>query len=355
MAVTGTRLLLLEVTRRFIVCRRTTNSVIASDLMGCQFPGAEMLGKQNITRLPNAVASPIGPQGSDFIAASFASKLKTPCCRHYVDRLDWVILPESQSSVAAGQLRMEKLMARQAQEVPAQKETGAVRVYGVLRDEILTMKLPPGAPLDEIGLADRFDLSRSPIREALVRLSADGLVSMLPNRSTVVTPMDFRRIPEFLDALDLLQRVTHRLAALHRTPADMVAIRAAQKGYEKGIASSIKSGTSQAMIEKNYEFHMAIAQAGQNVYFADLYRRLLDEGRRMLHLHFEFQTLDEHLTAEEISSDHVEIVNAIDSRNADMAEHYAHLHAAQFKGRFMQFLDRNITAGVQLSYPSSVV
>ena len=235
-------------------------------------------------------------------------------------------------------------------EPQAQKATGASRVYTVLRDEILTMQLPPGTPLDEIGLAERFNLSRSPIREALVRLSADGLVSILPNRSTIVSQMDFRRIPEFLDALDLLQRVTTRLAAMHRTSAELVEIRTAQKAYEKAIANCVKTGTSQAMIEKNYEFHMVIAKAGHNVYFADLYRRLLEEGRRMLHLHFEFQTLDEHMTAEEIGRDHAEIVDAIEAKDANLAEHLAHMHAAQFKGKFMQFLDRNITASVPLIY-----
>lgn len=241
-------------------------------------------------------------------------------------------------------------MTKQAGEVQTQRETGAMRVYAVLRDEILTMKLTPGEPIDEISLAERFNLSRSPIREALVRLSADGLVQISPNRTTSVTPMDFSRIPEFLDALDLLQRVVTRLAAIHRTQDEFLAIRKAQKDYERACAACIKSGNSQSMIEKNYEFHMAIAEAGHNLYFADLYRRLLEEGRRMLHLHFKFQTLDENLSAEEISSDHVDIVNAIELRDGDLAEKFAHLHATQFKGRFMQFLDRNLTANIPLNY-----
>ncbi|WP_449432411.1 GntR family transcriptional regulator [Pseudomonas putida] len=245
-------------------------------------------------------------------------------------------------------------MARQTADNQPQKETGAVRVYGVLRDEILTMKLVPGAPLDEIGLAERFKLSRSPIREALVRLSADGLVSMLPNRSTVVSAMDFRRIPEFLDALDLLQRVTTRLAAQHRTAAELATIRTTQRAYEKAIAYCLKSGESLPMIETNYEFHMAIAQAGHNVYFTDLYRRLLEEGRRMLHLHFEFQALDPQLTAEVIAADHVEMVEAIIDRDGDRAEACAHAHAIQFKGRFMQFLDRNLTAQIPLTHQSAI-
>lgn len=234
----------------------------------------------------------------------------------------------------------------------AGKETGAARVYGILRDEILRIHLAPGTPLDEISLAERFDMSRSPIREALVRLSADGLVTILPNRSTVVTPMDFRRVPEFLDALDLLQRVVTRLAAMHRSEQDMVEIRATQLAYEKAVASSIKSGDSLIMINANREFHMAIAKAGRNHYFAELYQRLLDEGRRMLHLHFEYEALDPELTVEKMAGGHTEMVAAIENKDADLAEECAHEHAMQFKGQFLQFLDRNLTAGIPLDYAS---
>jgi DNA-binding GntR family transcriptional regulator len=237
-------------------------------------------------------------------------------------------------------------------DIQGAKETGTARVYVTLRNEILTMKLAPGTHLDEQGVAERFGVSRSPVREALVRLSAEGLVNILPNRGNVVAPMDFARVPEFLDALDLLQRVTTRLAALHRTDQDIQTIRLAAKTYEKAAAASIRKRNSLEMIEKNYEFHMAVAKAGKNVYFADIYRRLLEEGRRMLNLHFQFQTLA-NMSSEQMASDHTEMVAAIEAGDADWAEAAAHQHAVQFKGRFMQFLDRNLTAQMPVNYPTS--
>ena len=51
---------------------------------------------------------------------------------------------------------------------------GARLVYDTLRDEILNLTLPPGEAIDEIGLAERLSMSRTPIREALVRLAGDG-------------------------------------------------------------------------------------------------------------------------------------------------------------------------------------
>lgn len=235
---------------------------------------------------------------------------------------------------------------------PVIKETNSFRVYTELRNEILRVQLPPGAPIDEISLSEKFDLSRSPIREALVRLSTEGLVVMLPNRSTIVAPMDFQRVPEFLDALDLLQRAVTRLAALHRTEADLKAIVSTQKGYEIGIAESISTGDSLRMIERNFDFHMAIAKAARNYYFMELYRRLLEEGRRMLHYHFEFERIDETISVEKMAAHHTEMVRAIEARDAAAAERVAHEHAMQFKGRFMQFLDRNLTASLDLAYRS---
>ncbi|WP_233857618.1 GntR family transcriptional regulator [Paraburkholderia sp. HD33-4] len=244
-------------------------------------------------------------------------------------------------------------MAKSAEQpVDAAKETGTSRVYLTLRNEILTMKIAPGTHLDELGVGERFSVSRSPVREALVRLSAEGLVTILPNRGNVVTPIDFQRVPEFLDALDLLQRVTHRLAAVHRTADDIRAINAAHKAYLKGVAESIKTGDSLPMIERNYEFHMAIAKAGRNAYFADLYRRLLDEGRRMLHLHLKYKALDPTITPEGMAAHHTEMLQAIEEGDADRAEAWAHEHATQFKGRFMEYLDRNLTAQIPVKFAS---
>jgi DNA-binding GntR family transcriptional regulator len=233
---------------------------------------------------------------------------------------------------------------------PIGKETGSSRVYTALREEILRVQLPPGSPLDEVGLSERFEMSRSPVREALVRLSSEGLVVVLPNRSTIVAPMEFQRIPEFLDALDLLQRVVTRLAALHRSPVELKRIINAQKAYEGSLAQSIASGNSLGMIEKNYEFHMAIAAAGRNRYFMDLYRRLLNEGRRMLHFHFEYNALDPDLSVERFALHHTQMVAAIEAQDPDAAEKVAHLHAVQFKGRFLQFLDRNLTQKMSIDF-----
>ena len=79
---------------------------------------------------------------------------------------------------------------------------GALRVYRKLREDILSLELPPGELLDEVKIGQRFNLSRSPVREALIRLASDGLVRTLPNKSTMVAPLNIEAFPQYLDALE---------------------------------------------------------------------------------------------------------------------------------------------------------
>jgi len=154
--------------------------------------------------------------------------------------------------------------------------SGAQFVYSILRDEILDLTLLPGSPIDEIRLSERLSMSRTPIREALVRLASEGLVTTLPNRSTVVANIDFMNLHTFFDAMTLMYRVTTRLAAQFHTPADMAKIRARQAEFAKAVSAQ----DALSMIATNREFHAEIARAGRNPYYESLCLRLLDEGRR---------------------------------------------------------------------------
>ena len=101
--------------------------------------------------------------------------------------------------------------------------SGAEFVYEALRSDILGLQMEPGNMLDETELAERFNLSRSPVREALIRLSGEGLVQTLRNRSTIVAPFDVAAIPSYLDASELVYRVTARLAAINRHASQLAA------------------------------------------------------------------------------------------------------------------------------------
>src|SRR5215510_6423478 len=84
--------------------------------------------------------------------------------------------------------------------------TGAQMVFDKLRERILSLELAPHADIDELDLVKEFKVSRTPVREALIRLSSEGLVELLPNKGPRVASLDANEVPQILEALELAQR-----------------------------------------------------------------------------------------------------------------------------------------------------
>ena len=228
-----------------------------------------------------------------------------------------------------------------ADKEPRVRGLGAQTVYEALRQAILELTLEPGSPLDEVRLSQQFDMSRTPIREALVRLSSEGLVTTLPNRSTIVAAIDFVQLPVYFEALSLMYRVTTRDAAVHRRDEDMAPIKKLQQAY----AAAVKSRDVLDMIQSNRDFHVAIAAAGGNPYFTALFTRLLDEGRRILRLYY--QSFDDRLPRQYVD-EHDAMVNAIEARNAELADKLAAAHAAQIVRQIQSYIARDTSSGIDL-------
>lgn len=218
---------------------------------------------------------------------------------------------------------------------------GMRRVYDALRREIVEMTLPPGEPLDETRLSERFGLSRTPVREALVRLAADGLVTTLPNRNTIVSTIEFDKLPVYFDALTLMYRVTTRLAAAHRKEADIAILQQHSDRFDEAVANA----DALAMIGANRDLHVAIAEAGGNPYYTELFTRLLDSGRRILRIYY--RTFDDVLPRQ-YANEHAQMIAAIAARDEELADRLATTHAAQIVRQIQSFLDANLGARLLL-------
>lgn len=219
--------------------------------------------------------------------------------------------------------------------------SGVQHAYDTLRDEILDLTLAPGSPIDEVQLSERLKMSRTPIREALVRLASEGLVSTLPNRSTIVSHIDFLNLHSFFDAITLMYRVTTRRAAELHNAADLVAIRDCQARFAQAVAAQ----NALAMIATNRDFHAAIAHAGRNPYYTGLFARLLDDGRRLLRLYY--QSFDDRLPHCYVE-EHDAMIAAIEARDADRADALAAAHAEQIVRQIQRLLVPDRRSEVQL-------
>ena len=155
--------------------------------------------------------------------------------------------------------------ARGAAAVAAPR-TLAGRLRMQLSDEIVRGELAPGVVLDEMELARRFQVSRTPVREAIRLLGASGLVEARPHRSAVVARPDKPQLVAMFEALRELESLCAGLAAERMTSAEIADLRA----MHRDMLEVVRSGDPQRYHEANEEFHARVYAGAHNPYLADL-------------------------------------------------------------------------------------
>ena len=134
------------------------------------------------------------------------------------------------------------------------KITRAEELRLQLADEIVRGTLPPGAGLDETDLARRFNVSRTPVREALRQLAASGLIDARAHRGAVVARPSLERLTGMFEAMAELEAMCAGLAAERMTPAERHALEAVHE--ELRVLSY--TGNPERFHEVNERFHNAI-------------------------------------------------------------------------------------------------
>ncbi|NIA69103.1 GntR family transcriptional regulator [Pelagibius litoralis] len=203
------------------------------------------------------------------------------------------------------------------------------RLRDVLEEEILTGVLRPGDRLEELQLAERFGVSRTPIREALFQLSAAGLIEQRPRRGTFVAEVGPKRLMEMFDVMSELEAMCARLAARRATPEDLAALRRAHDG----CAAAAERGDFDGYYYENEIFHEKIREASRNGFLVEqadalqkrlkAYRRLQLRARDRLRASFE---------------EHDAVIAAIEAGDAEAAGEAMRGHVTVQGERFADLL-----------------
>jgi DNA-binding GntR family transcriptional regulator len=131
-----------------------------------------------------------------------------------------------------------------------------------LADEILQGVYSPGARLDETGLAKRFKLSRTPVREALRQLTSAGLVDIRPRRGVVVSLPSDTTLAEMFEVMGELEASCARLAARRMSPAERVRLELVHGRAHEAVRNNDRN-TYRLL---NFEFHDVIYQGAHNAF-----------------------------------------------------------------------------------------
>lgn len=190
------------------------------------------------------------------------------------------------------------------------------RAYATLLDEIQSGALAPGAVLAEVEQASRLGVSRTPLREALGRLAADGLVVQQSPRVTVVADIDADDIRELFEVRRALEETAARLAALRADPAVFVDL--ADEFAAVTLDDTDGLDTYYALIAR---FDAALDTAVANDYLIAALRTVRTHLVRVRRL---ARDNPERLAAS--VAEHRLIAAAIGARDADLAAHATHVH-----------------------------
>ena len=160
--------------------------------------------------------------------------------------------------------------------------TRSEQVREQIEEGIATGEFPPGMRLDETELAHRFDVSRTPLREALFQLASVGIVVMQPRRGTLVAELSPHRLVEMFEVMGELEAMCGRLAARRMTQQDHDQLLEAHRACERARNAM----DSDAYYYENQRFHHIIYHGSHNEFLAEqaiaLHRRLRPYRRLQL-------------------------------------------------------------------------
>ncbi len=189
-----------------------------------------------------------------------------------------------------------------------------------LRDMILYLELAPGSALSEPWLVERLGASRTPVREALKLLAADGLVILRRNRAAMVSPLDGVELAHLFEVETALESFAARLAAKRMSSAELARLAKLQVNMEERSARGDRVGYARL----NRKIHSLIVAGAANPALSDAHARLIGRLQRARNL-----ALTSVGRVEESIAEHRQILIALQERDSEAAERLFAAHVAR--------------------------
>ena len=209
------------------------------------------------------------------------------------------------------------------------------RVYEHLREEILSERLEPGTELQEVPLSEELGVSRGPIREALGRLAAEGLVTVRPRRGAVVRSLSKDEFLELYQVREALEMMAVRLAVPKLDAGDIAEL--------EGLIDRMSAHAERAEVEEffaaNAAFHGRILAASGNTKLQELYAQLLGQMGR-----FRMRSLTLRGNLQRSVAEHRAILRAAKRGDADRAAYLMSEHI-RVPQRLLEALTEDELAG----------
>lgn len=202
------------------------------------------------------------------------------------------------------------------------------QAYHLIKHKIIVLDLAPLSFIDEQALMEDLHLGRTPIREALHRLSAEGLVFFAPHRGMFVADISITDLQKIYEVRLALEGLCARLAAQRASPWHLEQMAAVIRELDQ-----VPPGDGRALMAIDERFHGLIYQAADNEFLAETLGRLHGLSLRLWHL-----ALDRLGDVTPALRQHIEIANALESQDEARAEALICQHILDFQQRIKAVL-----------------
>lgn len=183
--------------------------------------------------------------------------------------------------------------------------------YRELRAAILSNLLKPGERIMPQQLADRFNVSTMPVRQALMRLEGERLVCRQPNRGLIVAPLSMKEVEEIYTLRVVLEGVAARLATPRLSQVELESLAVMVREMEAGVAAA----HVEKLVDSNRRFHFLIYRAADNDRLLDTLKNLWDLSARYRGMYYKETSVPETTLRE-----HQGILAALQRKDAEEAE-----------------------------------
>jgi len=202
------------------------------------------------------------------------------------------------------------------------------KAYYLIKEKIVTLELAPSSVIDAPALMEETGLGRTPIREALQRLAAEGLVNIVPRRGMFVADISITDLQKISEVRIVLESFCVRLAAQRVTESQIAEMEAILQDLEQ-----VPNGDARALMVIDERAHTLLYQAADNEFLAGILGRLYAPSLRLWYL-----ALHRIGDVREAIEQHREIAEALKARDGARAEALIQQHIAEFQQRIRAVL-----------------
>lgn len=217
------------------------------------------------------------------------------------------------------------------------KQPLGVAAYEQIYRRIMTLEYVPGQPLDEKTLMAELGIGRTPIREALLRLSSDFMVESSPNRGCIVRPITLQNTRAAFAALKIMELGVAELAMKQ----DNASFLPLMSRANDEVDAAVKQNDIIGLVEANSRFHAYFARCSRNDYLVHALGQVRCETNRLAYLSFgneidPLRTLGEHYKS--VVAQHRKIIACLQHHDEDCLKATLQEHSRIFQNRIVMYM-----------------